>query len=107
MVITNYSVYERELVDCGSVTCETYKEFLDYYRSMSAIFKKGEKYKAAQKNAGKLWRLVKERKKERLENYQPALNAITHTNPSFITVLLNTVSNYLQKVPRFSCKRKA
>ena len=95
MIITNFDAYEKELVDCGSVTCETYQEFLAYYRSMSGLFRKGETYQRAQKRAARLWISVKENK-IRSEKISNALRPITES-PSIFRVILTGI---------FPCNRR-
>ena len=64
----------NQLVEHGSIICDSYAKFLEYYRSEMPHVK----FRVAQKRAGALWKLVKEKKEARLEKYSDALRPITH-----------------------------
>jgi hypothetical protein len=61
------SLFENEAVAGGIATCETYNEFLHYYRMLAYHGRPGESYRHSQKRAAALWRHVRTFR----ENYTP------------------------------------
>lgn len=58
MSSSTYS-FDSEVLAGGIATCETYSEFLQYYRMLAKHGRPNESYRRSQKRAGQLWACVK------------------------------------------------